>query len=113
MKPALLLAVAIPLLASFRANAAEKWHVHELGTFTSLQDESGNAIGGINTDDEPVPGFVHRLNYFLLLTPSEVPGIFFQGAPSCHPDVTMRLETPVIYFHLPESAAGVQNASVR
>jgi hypothetical protein len=113
MKPALLLAVAIPLLASFRANAAEKWHVHEWGTFTSLQDESGNAIGGINTDDEPVPGFVHRLNYFLLLTPSEVPGIFFQGAPSCHPDVTMRLETPVIYFHLPESAAGVQNASVR
>jgi hypothetical protein len=28
--------------------------VHEWVTFTSLQDEQGNAIGGINTDDEPV-----------------------------------------------------------
>ena len=28
--------------------------VHEWGTFTSLQDELGRAIGGINTDDEPV-----------------------------------------------------------
>jgi len=73
--------------------------VHEWGTFTSLQNEAGQAIGGINTDDEPVPRFVHRLAGFLLLSPTEVPTIFFQGAPHCHPDVTMRLETPVLYFH--------------
>ena len=73
--------------------------VHEWGTFTSLQDEAGQAIGGINTDDEPVPRFVHRLADFLLLKPTETPSIFFQGAPRCHPDVNMRLETPVVYFH--------------
>jgi hypothetical protein len=48
------------LLAGMRAGAEEKWAVHEWGTFTALQDESGAAIGGINTDDEPVPPFVHR-----------------------------------------------------
>ena len=73
--------------------------VHEWGTFTSLQNEKGEAVGGINTDDEPVPKFVHRLANFLLLGPTEVPAFFFQGAPRCHPDVTMRLETPVLYFH--------------
>jgi hypothetical protein len=77
--------------------------VHEWGTFTSLQDETGQAIGGINTDDEPVPRFVHDLASMLLVLPRELPGTFFQGAPQCHPDVTMRLETPVLYFHPPKS----------
>jgi hypothetical protein len=93
----------ICLLAFFAcaARAEDKLVVHEWGTFTSLQDEQGKAIGGINTDDEPVPNFVHRIGYNLLLSPSEAPPKFFQDAPSCHPDVTMRLETPVIYFYPP------------
>jgi len=77
--------------------------VHEWGTFTCLQDEAGRAIGGINTDDEPVPQFVHDVGKFLLIVPRDLPQSFYQGAPRCHPDVTMRLETPVIYFHLPKS----------
>ncbi len=86
--------------------------IHEWGTFTSLQDESGQAIGGINTDDEPVPDFVHDVARLLLLSPTEVPPIFFQGAPSCHPDVTMRLETPVLYFHAPRDFQGAADVSV-
>jgi len=113
MKNALCLLGAVAWLAGSRAAADPKWAVHEWGTFTALQDESGDAIGGINTDDEPVPPFVHRLDAFVVLSPSEVPGNYFQGAPSCHPDVTMRLETPVIYFHPPQSAVGVQTARVR
>lgn len=84
--------------------------VHEWGTFTSLQDESGNAIPGINTDDEPVPAFVHRLGYNLITPqrmsaanpyPFEVAGKI--GPIShCDPDVLVRLETPVIYFYPPE-----------
>ncbi len=73
--------------------------VHEWGTFTSLQDESGAAIGGINTDDEPVPQFVHRISSELLLRPSQLPPMLSKGVPRCHGDITMRLETPVIYFH--------------
>ena len=71
--------------------------IHEWGTFTALQDENGDAIGGINTEDEPVPKFVHRLGPLIGL--SELPSGFFQGAPACHPHVTMRLETPIIYFY--------------
>ncbi len=73
--------------------------IHEWGTFTSLQDEAGRAIGGLNTDDEPVPEFVHDIAKSLLIKPTQAPPVFFQGAPRCHPDVTMRLETPVLYVH--------------
>src|SRR5262245_8098868 len=73
--------------------------VHEWGTFTSLQDERGNAIGGINADDEPVPEFVHRLNYRLIVGPQTPLMYLAKSIPQCHPDVTMRLETPVVYFH--------------
>ncbi|MBI5851098.1 MAG: hypothetical protein HZB39_08735 [Planctomycetes bacterium] len=83
--------------------------VHEWGTFTCLLDDDGTPIGGVNTEDEPLPDFVHRplrdrrLNGGLLALHDLAP-CFFQGAPSCHPDVTMRLETPVLYFHLPAGA---------
>ena len=78
--------------------------VHEWGTFTSLQDENGRAMGGINTDDEPVPSFVHDVAGMLLIKPTEIPTTFSKGAVNCHPDVTMRLETPVLYFHAPAGA---------
>jgi hypothetical protein len=74
--------------------------VHEWGTFTALQDEKGRCLDGINTDDEPVPNFVHQLARVSLVEPTtEVPGFLFQGAPYAYPNVTLRLETPVIYFH--------------
>ena len=106
------MAAAVGLLAGLRVGAEEKWAVHEWGTFTSLQDESGNALGGINTDDEPVPDFVHRLSSRAVLSPSETPQFFVKGTPVCHPDVTLRMETPVIYFHPPRTATGIQTVSV-
>jgi len=77
----------------------DKLVLHEWGTFISLQDEEGKAISGINTDDEPVPKFVHRLSWNNLLSENDEHPKWSQGAVYCHPDVTMRLETPVIYFH--------------
>ncbi|MFZ4681859.1 MAG: hypothetical protein ACOYMS_05120 [Terrimicrobiaceae bacterium] len=73
--------------------------IHEWGTFTSLQDENGAAIGGINTDDEPVPGFVHRVGN--LLRPDVAVRVMSKGVPTCHRDVIMRMETPVVYFYPP------------
>jgi hypothetical protein len=106
------LALVLALLLAISGAAEDNWKIHEWGTFTSLQDETGRAIGGINTDDEPVPQFVHRLANYLLLQPTEIPMSFCQGAPSCHPDVTMRLETPVIYFHPPASQATAERVNV-
>ncbi len=45
----------------------DKLMVHEWGTFTSLQDEAGRQLGGINVDDEPLPTFVHDLNPYVLV----------------------------------------------
>lgn len=78
--------------------------IHEWGTFTSLQDGGGRSIQGINTDDEPVPKFVHRLADFLITDPTDLAPVFYKGLPQQHRDVTMRLETPVLYFHPPAGA---------
>src|SRR4029079_16791315 len=70
-----------------------------------LQDENGRAIGGVNVDDEPLPQFVHRLRE---KTPSARPAEnnleIFAGKSIYpgHPSVTMRLETPVMYFYPPD-----------
>ena len=82
----------------------EKWKIHEWGTFTALQDETGKPLGWINTEDEPVPPFCHRLSNTLLVPVDDLAPGFFKGAPRCHPDVILRLETPVVYFHPPKSA---------
>ncbi len=83
--------------------------VHEWGTFTSFQDEQGRTISRINVDDEPVPFFVHRKGPLPVLQTTSLPALWSKGkgAPSCYPGVTMRLETPVLYFYPP---AGWQSA---
>ena len=75
--------------------------VHEWGTFTSLQDETGRTIGGINSDDEPLPTFVHDL-----LGSRRNVVYLGKGLPGgTRQEVTMRLETPVMYFHSAPGAA--------
>ena len=79
--------------------------VHEWGTFTSCQDSRGQDIGGVNSDDEPVPAFVHDL----------IPGLISwgKGLPPELAAATMRLETPVLYFYPPaHSPPKVESVSV-
>jgi hypothetical protein len=81
--------------------------VHEWGTFTTLQNDDGRELSGINIDDEPVPKFVHDVNPALLASPVLTSTHWeykMKGAPRAHPLVTMRLETPVIYFYPPKGA---------
>lgn len=81
--------------------------VHEWGTFTALQDEHGTGLVGINVDTEPVPQFVHNLGRFLLndaVLSSEHWIHRQKSVPRHHPSVSMRLETPVIYFYPPAGA---------
>ena len=96
-------------LLSFLAVSAfagpDRLVVHEWGTFTSLQDEAGRTLGSLNSDDEPLPPFTHELEFFHRFKPGELPPLTYQGAPPSHPSVTMRLETPVVYFYPPKSAS--------
>jgi hypothetical protein len=89
--------------------AAPQLLVHEWGTFTCLQDENGKAIGGINTDDEPVPAFVHNAAPDLLI-PED--GANTKSVARCHEQVTMRLETPVVYFYPNEEFSSHLNVDV-
>jgi hypothetical protein len=104
--------IAISLGTMVCSAPAQPLVVHEWGTFTSLQDEAGRTLGGINTDDEPVPAFCHDVAWGLVCRPNEQPPIAEKGFSRCHPDVTMRLETPVLYFHLPPGASSPLTASV-
>jgi hypothetical protein len=100
---------------------AMPWHtlagadlvVHEWGTITTLHAADGTPVGGLNRIDasEVLPSFVHRYEpestrfdpkRRLIKTPL-VPG---------RPDVTMRLETPVIYFHPPDKQTYAQAIDV-
>ena len=77
--------------------------VHEWGTFTTLQNEQGRELNAINIDDEPVPEFVHNLSP-RLLSPTfltDYQRTRMKGLPRRHPHVSMRLETPVVYFYPP------------
>jgi len=62
-------------LLTLSTSAQEKWTIHEWGTFTSLQNESGDTLSGVNTDDEPVPDFVHRIGYDFVQRTSQMPSI--------------------------------------
>jgi hypothetical protein len=105
--------IAICVAATMISAQAQPLVVHEWGTFTSLQDEAGHDLGGINTDDEPVPSFCHDLDSMLITRTGELPPVLYKGVASCQPDVTMRLETPVLYFHLPSGVASPLTASVK
>jgi hypothetical protein len=97
---------------SIQPAGTDRLVIHEWGTFTSLQNESGAAIAGINTDDEAVPEFVHRFGN-LIPQPSELAPVFYKGVPRSHRQVKMRLETPVIYFHPPAGAKLPLTANVQ
>jgi len=106
-----LVAVGALLLPVHALAAENPVIVHEWGTFTCLQDEKGQAIGGINVDDEPVPNFVCGAGFVRGLAQRAsgfgLPPYFNQtkGWRPADQEVTMRLETPVIYFYPPKGDA--------
>lgn len=74
--------------------------VHEWGTITTKHMANGTAEGRLNRLDyyEPLADFVHR--YEPNVTAHDpIGGLLKAPAGSGRADVTMRLETPVIYFH--------------
>lgn len=111
----MIIAALFAVIKSSADNASTQLVIHEWGTFTALQDENGETLGHINTDDEPVPDFVHILSAadelhnagramtkvaVTDLTPALRQAIHPESILSmAHPDVTMRLETPVLYFY--------------
>ena len=86
--------------------------IHEWGTFTCLQDEVGRPVAGVNSDDEPVPAFVHRISD-LIPKPTQLAPVYNKGVPRSHRQVRMRLETPVVYFYPPAALRQPLHATVQ
>lgn len=122
-----LVMLSILSLCYTASDAEDRYTIHEWGTFTVLQDESGNALPGVNVNEEPLPEFVHRLLPGLVNESGEVAS--FQGAsaakriallskqlsaelqplanrrskglPVSFTAARMRMETPIIYVYPP------------
>jgi hypothetical protein len=92
-------------LGAFGASPNAELVVHEWGTITTVHAADGTPRTGLNKieESEVLPRFVHRFEpestrfdpAKKLMKSPLVPG---------RPDVIMRLETPVIYFHPPAGA---------
>lgn len=85
--------------------------VHEWGTFTVLQDDHGNAIDGVNINEESLPSFVQELAPNLAPDSHELAPLiglgYFQprrskGIARYYHAARMRMETPIIYLYPPQ-----------
>ena len=83
--------------------------VHEWGTITTRHASDGTPQGRLNriSATEVLPAFVHR--YEPAATRDKPDKSLLKGelTPG-RPDVTMRLETPVLYFHAPPNAGPIR-----
>lgn len=106
MKREICTAVALALaLGSSRArevNAPDPIVAHEWGTITTRHAPDGTPMGRLNRIDssDALPSFVHRYEPAQTANNPEKSLVKTSLVPG-RPDVTMRLETPVIYFYPP------------
>lgn len=96
-------------------NPATAYQLHEWGTFTTVAGSDGVLLTGLQREEEPLPPFVHAhfgLENGQVQNPAELQRLFKQhGTLGFNPPntkglgerpvsgVTVKMETPVIYFH--------------
>lgn len=90
------LALLLPLGMALSADA-KGLVVHEWGTFTTLNASDGRSLGGLYVDASRLPAFVHGVPFFN-----------YDSATGWAPlsklrHVTVKMETPVLYFYAPDS----------
>jgi hypothetical protein len=104
---------AVALLVALPMGAHAQLVVHEWGTMTTLHAPDGKPQTRMNLIEqaELLPSFVYQ---YEPKQPTYLPyAPFAKGRTPGRPDVTMRLETPVIYFYDPGNVAAGQPFNVR
>ena len=96
------------LVLSPSTHVAPPLVVHEWGTITTRHAPNGTPQGRLNRIDtaDVVPAFVHRYEPPSTQADSQRSLTKTTGTPG-RPDVTMRLETPVIYFYPPAGSGSL------
>lgn len=92
------LLLILPLTSAFHFSAlaqnSPEFTVHEWGTFTTVSASDGRLLPGVERSEEGLPGFVHQHDFMhgavSLPTKGWTPPLA---------NVTVRMETPVIYFY--------------
>ena len=105
--------VAVAFVSQREATRKEPLIVHEWGTLTTQHGPDGTPRGRLNRiiTADTLPSFVHRFEP--AATQSRPEKWLSKGSLTPgRPDVTMRLETPVLYFHAPMGAASVPSFDV-
>lgn len=84
--------------------------VHEWGTFTTLHATDGTHLSGLYFDEEQLPRFTYQHGDFTKRADAVYREKGFDISPTNEPrNVTVKMETPVIYFYSSKS----QNATVQ
>ncbi|HEY2377961.1 MAG TPA: hypothetical protein VGH98_18450 [Gemmatimonadaceae bacterium] len=107
--------VALGVMGMFAAGLGARWEgqarkaplvVHEWGTITTRHAPDGTPQGRLNRIEsaDTLPAFVHRYEPAQTASNPEKTLVKTPLIPG-RPDVTMRLETPVIYFYLPRGSS--------
>jgi hypothetical protein len=87
------LAAALLLGAAYAASRAEpEFTVHEWGTFTSVSGSDGVLLPGLEVEEERLPAFVRTIDGL---------GAGYKGLARPVRNVTVKMETPVLYFYSP------------
>ncbi|MBK7883720.1 MAG: hypothetical protein IPJ81_07915 [Chitinophagaceae bacterium] len=94
--------ISLVILKSNSKPAQSDLTVHEWGTFTTLHDSKGNQLSGVYLEEEGLPRFVHSLS-------PQYPSVKGGKGFTTPENVTVKMETPVIYFYSPKAI----NASVK
>jgi hypothetical protein len=92
----LILVLAVVALRPAMGAEPGELRVHEWGTFTSVVGSDGVALAGLETEEEPLPGFVHSLG---------APAAGTKGIGWPVQGVTIKMETPVLYFYAARETA--------
>ena len=98
MKFMFMLLVGFFSLSLFGDEEIADYEVHEWGTFTSLQGSDGKLLNGLHRDEEKLPSFVYghaRPN--IMSKNNNSP--FNKGFHHRLENVTIKMETPVLYFY--------------
>lgn len=74
--------------------------LHEWGTFTSAQSSDGRVLDGLHHEEEALPDFVHQMDDARMI---DLGIARKKGLARSVRGVTIKLETPVTYFHAPRA----------
>ncbi len=92
----IILSMLAALAIGFNVTAADtpKFTLHEWGTFTSVSGSDGVLLPGLQREEEPLPGFVCSHDGM-----SSLGQFIIKGWRRPLTNVTIKMETPVIYFY--------------